>query len=318
MSSAPSTDEPVSADGTTTDAADDPPPDDAAAGRVTDDLESPPGDVLDAAGAGTTSTTAAEPEAAPGGQPLHPRNPTTVVAITVVALLVLAMLALYLDRRNAPSAAPVASRPNPVSAPAAGAPAAGGPVSSAGSGSFADPALDGRGMVHDDFERKADGLGTIPFGPTWAVARGTWSVDGKQAAVRTQSPNELALATINAIGQNVIMEVTLPNAEAGAALAFRGVNAQTYWLASIDATGVVAYHVEDGKPTVVGGPTPAAITSGMKLGVDADKEKVRILVNGKVVLEIADPQAGGRAIGLGTAPNAASTVTFDDLRYRAR
>ena len=110
-------------------------------------------------------------------------------------------------------------------------------------------------------------------------------------------------------------EVVLPDAVAGAGLAFRVVDDRNFWLwaPALTRGSFTLVHVDDGFPRVVASSDQVGTGDGVVIGVHAHGPTLELLVNASVVLTAVDDAPAGTGAGLGVRAVTTRAATFDDL-----
>lgn len=175
----------------------------------------------------------------------------------------------------------------------------------------------------DSFERPdtEDGLGTLPNGTPWQIQSGRWAIRSGEAAVveSAEGRNTVFLGTGYPDPQ---VQVRLATVAHGAGLVFRYRGECNYW-AVYPVPAIAVWNVEkvidcahvagDGEQ-VFRVIDQAPVADGTTIGVVADGDIARIVINGQEVATIDDPDlAGVGRVGL-TARGAESTnARWDDV-----
>ncbi|MBW3641301.1 MAG: hypothetical protein KY447_00140 [Actinobacteria bacterium] len=161
-------------------------------------------------------------------------------------------------------------------------------------------------------------LGAVPSGPAWSNATGTWGIAGEQAYVA--SPSTGRNHAVVDLGQpGGAVEVKLNRLTEGAGLVFRFQDPENYWAvvaAPSYATWAVVKVVE-GNEEVVGNTGLSPIANGTTIGVRMNDTTIEIVLDHRVVTNIADETlraASNAGLTAQSMPGVdAASARFDDF-----
>lgn len=170
----------------------------------------------------------------------------------------------------------------------------------------------------DAFERPDSpaSLGTVPGGPPWRAAVGTWGVVAAQAAATTPLAGR-NVAVVDAGRSDVAVQVRVARVTNGAGVVFRYRDPGNFW-AVVAAPGYATWaivKVVAGKDRVVGNTGLSPVADGTAVGVRVQGDTIDVLVDGRVTTTFGDvafkdaTMAGLTAEGLD-----GGKARFDDFR----
>lgn len=235
--------------------------------------------------------------------------PWLTAAIAAVGLILTAVLVLD-DDGGSP-------QPNSASHPTTASPAAppttDGRVAPEGPGS--DPRLTDPDVAATFSRSSPRELPTSGDGIDWTLRSGTWRATQGQAIGRVGGDGT-ALITMSVEQQPLRAQVALPDADAGAGLAFGIVSPQDFlaWVAVPGYATVNLVRVEAGVRTLVLNSGLTRVAPGIVLGVHLDGDTAELLANGAVVGTLDQADISGR-LGL-VAIGPASTARFDQFEMQ--
>lgn len=178
-----------------------------------------------------------------------------------------------------------------------------------------DPALVEPDLAFD-FDDDAPGLEPLPDGAEWDVSGGSFTVAGGDAT--SSAPvSAPVLATFQMASPDGRVQVTLPRADEGAALAFRR-DGDTWfaWAVEPGRSTVVLYQVTGSQVTEVLDSGTTEISEGMTIGINVIGTGAELLANGAVV---ASYDQVGEGFGVGVAAMTEGVpARFDDLLVQYR
>lgn len=178
----------------------------------------------------------------------------------------------------------------------------------------------------DSFSRPDDptGLASVPGGPPWTTAGGTWGIGDCQAYLARPDPNATLVVVDTGQGGGAV-EVRLPTVVEGAGLVFRYRSPLEHW-AVVAVHGYVTWavvKVVGGSEEVVADTGLSSLEAGTTVAVRLDGFTIEVAIDGRLVQTITDPtladatQAGLKVAfmpGVDAAGAASTTSSWPQLR----
>lgn len=175
------------------------------------------------------------------------------------------------------------------------------------------------GRAGDDPTMVIDGLADDALGERWTVVGGVWSVEGGTATLISPPDGQGApgIAVADLGTPMVWIAATIGDIAPGWGLVSRYLDAGNYDVVLADPrfASLRLLRVVEGEQQVLGMVSPAATRRGAVVRVEALGTVTRLLVDGKVVLEVVEESAGGgTGVGLYGAASAAGIARWVDVR----
>jgi hypothetical protein len=178
--------------------------------------------------------------------------------------------------------------------------------------------------VQDDFDRtSAESLGTAPTGQAWIYpTEGTWGTgDGAAYVVRANAhPGGRTMALVDLKSDNGSVSAAIGQLGAGWGLVFRDRGPTEFWTLTASPT-FASYnlqHVADGKSVAAGNVAMAKQATGTVVTVQFQGPTITILIDGKAVKTLTDPDGGngGTRVGLVLADGSTTDARWKGFEAR--
>lgn len=177
----------------------------------------------------------------------------------------------------------------------------------------------GRSGSLDPFDRddSTSALGSMPAGPSWQAASGTWGIAGGEAFVSHPAPGDGPdLAVVRPPVADGTVQVRMARGARQAGLIFRYRNPSDYWalVAAPDYATWVVVRIAGGEQTVVANSGVASTGDGTTIGVRLRGGDVDVMIDGKVTTTVNTGAADGAdMVGMVANGPDGAVARFDDF-----
>jgi hypothetical protein len=180
-----------------------------------------------------------------------------------------------------------------------------------------------KSLIKDSFERTAQGLGTTDTGQEWRnPTAGTWNTASGEAFVAEPNPDPAGrtIAVVDLGSDNGSVGATISGSSAGWGLVFRYRGPAEYWavIASAKLASYNIIHITKGRLEPVDRIAMARQSPGTPVEVQFQGPKVTVLIDGKPVKTVTDPDGGngGNLVGMVLGDGSSTAARWRDFEGR--